>query len=171
MQWHFGLSRQSARHRTMLTGRRSLVVHAYLVATPSHHAHWSAKPHCACPPRRNAIASCSLVGETSLCMPTSPQCHRVMLTRVRKGSAHATSPQRHRIMLTGGRNLIVHAHLAVVRSCHALLVCETSSRMPIWLECDRVRPNCVYTVATSRFGPPNRRLQRTALRAHEIRAF
>src|SRR6266540_1831502 len=49
--------------------------------------------------------------ETPSFLPTLPQCHRAMPTRV--------------------RNVATHAHLASPLSRHALLACETSPHMPI----------------------------------------
>ena len=125
-------------------------------------------------------------------MPISLQRHRVMLTRVRNVitqaylaatlSGHAPSraksyrrcPSRLSIIAPGPagvRNVVAHAHLVAISSGHALFVCGTPSRLPISLQRDRIMPNCVLSAVAKLLGPPNRRLQRTALCALKIVAI
>jgi hypothetical protein len=50
-------------------------------------------------------------------------------------------------------------------------MCKTASRMLISSQRHRAMPNCVRGAVAKLLGPPNRRLQRTALCAREIVAF
>jgi hypothetical protein len=144
-----------------------------------------------CSSRFNAIAPCSIACATSSCMPPNRNASASCSIACASSSRMLIQSQRCRAMLTGVRNVVAHAHLLSVpsrhahsyakgrracsSSCNAItscpLACATSSRMPTQPERHRAMPTGVRKLIWQRSGWPNRRLQRTALRAREIRAF
>jgi hypothetical protein len=122
---------------------------------------------------------------------TQSERYRVVLYRLRNLIAHAhpvTTLSRHahwcakrcctcppRVSAITPCHSYAKGRRACSSSCNAItscpLACATSSRMPSQPERHRAMPTGVRKVIWQRSGWPNRRLQRTALCAREIRAF
>src|SRR6266498_2597595 len=104
-----------------------------------------------CSSRFNVVAPCSLV-----CATSSRHAHPIG-TPARPAYSHT---QRHHTC-PECRNAVAPCSMA----------CATPSSMPIQPQRHRAMPTGVRNAISQRSGWPNRRLQRTALRAREIRAF
>ncbi len=121
------------------------------VSTLSRPAHWCAQRHRA--------------------MPIQSERQRALLTRIRNAIIHAQSvgtPSRHALW-RAQRHRPCPSSPNAIAPCS--LACGTSSPMPIQPQRHRGMPTGVRNAISQRSGWPNRRLQRTALRAREIRAF